>query len=242
MKISKTNWKQLQRRQFGKLAALYASGLFAGGWLWTAAEEDDGLPWPFRRILKWNEKVGRVLYRQKALGETPQVEPERSFRVNGRIGLDSNVDLNEWTLQVEDRKFSLADLKALPQTSESTVFKCVEGWSEPVAYSGVRFSDFLSVLGTNRNPSDFGAYVYLETPDQEYYVSIDMDSMLHPKTVLALEMNGAPLTPQNGAPVRLMIPVKYGIKNIKRIARIEFHESRPADYWAELGYDWYAGL
>jgi len=49
------------------------------------------------------------------------------------------------------------------------------------------------------------------------------------------------LTGPHGAPLRLAIPVKYGIKNIKRIGRITFMNSRPDDYWAQEGYDWYAG-
>jgi DMSO/TMAO reductase YedYZ molybdopterin-dependent catalytic subunit len=55
-------------------------------------------------------------------------------------------------------------------------------------------------------------------------------------------MNGAPLAIENGAPLRLVIPTKYGIKNIKRIGTITYADQRPADYWAEEGYDWYAGL
>ena len=55
------------------------------------------------------------------------------------------------------------------------------------------------------------------------------------------EMNGKPLEDRHGAPLRLVMPVKYGIKNIKRIGTIEFTDRRPADYWAERGYDWYAG-
>jgi DMSO/TMAO reductase YedYZ molybdopterin-dependent catalytic subunit len=54
-------------------------------------------------------------------------------------------------------------------------------------------------------------------------------------------MNGQPLTPAHGAPLRLVITVKYGIKGIKRIGRIRFMDQRPADYWAERGYDWYSG-
>jgi len=55
-------------------------------------------------------------------------------------------------------------------------------------------------------------------------------------------MNGAPLTSEHGAPLQLVIPVKYGIKNIKRIGSIRFTAERPTDYWAERGYDWFAGL
>jgi DMSO/TMAO reductase YedYZ molybdopterin-dependent catalytic subunit len=54
-------------------------------------------------------------------------------------------------------------------------------------------------------------------------------------------MNGRPLTPEHGAPLRLVVTVKYGIKNIKRVSTIRFLNERPPDYWAERGYDWYAG-
>jgi DMSO/TMAO reductase YedYZ molybdopterin-dependent catalytic subunit len=68
-----------------------------------------------------------------------------------------------------------------------------------------------------------------------------MASALHPQTLLCYEMGGQPLTPDHGAPLRLVIPVKYGIKNLKQIGTIRFTDHRPADYWAERGYDWYAG-
>ena len=66
--------------------------------------------------------------------------------------------------------------------------------------------------------------------------------MLHPQTVLAYEMNEAPLSAENGLPLRLIIPIKYGIKNIKWVSAVRLSADRPADYWAERGYDWYAGL
>jgi len=50
-----------------------------------------------------------------------------------------------------------------------------------------------------------------------------------------------PLTWQHGAPLRLAIPIKYGVKNIKRIATIRYTNVRPADFWGQQGYDWYCG-
>ena len=82
----------------------------------------------------------------------------------------------------------------------------------------------------------------MSTPDEEYFVGLDMKSALHPQTLLAYEQNGQPLLPEHGAPLRLVIPVKYGIKNIKRIGQIRFTDKRPEDYWANFGYDWFAGL
>jgi DMSO/TMAO reductase YedYZ molybdopterin-dependent catalytic subunit len=82
----------------------------------------------------------------------------------------------------------------------------------------------------------------MKTPDQAYFVGLDSASALHPQTLLCYEMNGADLTGAHGAPLRLVIPVKYGIKNIKRIGEITYTNERPEDYWANEGYDWYAGL
>jgi DMSO/TMAO reductase YedYZ molybdopterin-dependent catalytic subunit len=62
------------------------------------------------------------------------------------------------------------------------------------------------------------------------------------KRILAYEMNAKPLMPKHGEPLRLIIPVKYGIKNLKRIGSITFNDQRPPDYWAEQGYDYYSGL
>ena len=69
-----------------------------------------------------------------------------------------------------------------------------------------------------------------------------MPSALHPQTILCYEHNGKPLPPEHGAPLRLIIPVKYGIKNLKRIGTMFFDDKRPDDYWAERGYDYYSGL
>jgi DMSO/TMAO reductase YedYZ molybdopterin-dependent catalytic subunit len=69
-----------------------------------------------------------------------------------------------------------------------------------------------------------------------------MASALHPQTVLCDTMNGQPLTRSHGAPLRLYLAVKYGYKSLKRIGLIRFQDERPPDYWAERGYDWYAGL
>ena len=69
----------------------------------------------------------------------------------------------------------------------------------------------------------------------QYYVGLDIESALHPQTLLCYEMNGLPLTLAHGAPLRLFTPVKYGIKSIKRIGTIRFTNQRPRDYWAETG-------
>lgn len=177
----------------------------------------------------------------------PRPPEGRPPRVNGSLGLASEFDLENYNVKVQSGEkqlqLSITALKVIPKSDYSTLFKCIEGWSEDFQYAGARFSDFMKFYNVGKKPDGkYYAYVGLETPDGKYYVSIDMESMLHEQTVLAYEMNDRPLRPENGSPLRLMIPIKYGIKSLKRIGRIYFSDKRPRDYWAERGYDWYSGL
>lgn len=140
---------------------------------------------------------------------------------------------------------SLEDIKALPRVEMTTELKCIEGWSTVVHWAGARFSDFAAKYPPRAGTDDggkFPPYVSLVTPDRGYYVGLDMPSILHPQTLLCYEMNGEALTLPHGGPLRLVTTAKYGIKQIKRIGRIAYSETRPADFWAEQGYDWYSGL
>ncbi|HEX4592120.1 MAG TPA: molybdopterin-dependent oxidoreductase [Gemmataceae bacterium] len=235
--------RRLTRRSFlvGGAAALAAAGGFSR---LAYGPPDDGIPWFLRRVLRANEGLGRGTFSADRLARTfdPRfaVEP----RVNGRYGLQQAVDAAGWRVRVEApgaaaRDLSLATLAGLPRTEHVTEFKCIEGWSDVVRWGGVRFADFAAKFGPAA-----GAYEYvgLATPGGGYYVGLDAASALHPQTLLCDTMNGAPLTSGHGGPLRLVIPVKYGIKNIKQIGRVSFTNDRPADYWAERGYDWYAGL
>jgi DMSO/TMAO reductase YedYZ molybdopterin-dependent catalytic subunit len=146
----------------------------------------------------------------------------------------------------------LEDIKALPRAEIATQLDCIEGWSEIVQWGGARLVDFAAKYTSatrsgsppdiRRRPQDLVEYVGLATPDGKYYVGLDMTSALHPQTLLCYEMNGVPLTIPHGAPLRLVLPLKYRIKSIKRIGSIRFTDTRPADFWAERGYDWYTGL
>jgi DMSO/TMAO reductase YedYZ molybdopterin-dependent catalytic subunit len=76
----------------------------------------------------------------------------------------------------------------------------------------VRFSDFVPAIA--ERSQDLPAYVSMSTPDNQYYVGWDTPSIMHPQTLLAYEMNGAPLKPEHGAPLRLASPTKYCFKKI----------------------------
>ena len=136
----------------------------------------------------------------------------------------------------------LADITQLPRHELVTEFKCIEGWSQIVHFAGVRMADFLELYPPASIEGKAPRYVYMETPDGDYYCGYDMHVMRHPQTLLVTEMMGQPLTQFHGAPLRLHMPTKYGYKQIKRIGLIAYTNERPDDYWTKLGYDWYAGL
>ena len=137
---------------------------------------------------------------------------------------------------------TMDDILALPRHELVTQFKCIEGWSEIVHWAGVRMADFIDAYPPAPINGAEPNYVYMETPDGDYYTGYDFNVCRHPQTLLVTEMMGAPLTQYHGAPLRLHMPTKYGYKQIKRIGLIAYTNDKPDDYWTKLGYDWYAGL
>jgi len=137
----------------------------------------------------------------------------------------------------------LADIVRLPKHELVTQFKCIEGWSQIIHWGGVRMADFIEAYPPVRKPDGtLPPYIYMETPNGDYYVGYDLNVCRHPQTLLVTEMDGQPLTQIHGAPLRLHAPTKYGYKQIKRIGVIAYTDMKPDDYWTKLGYDWYAGL
>jgi DMSO/TMAO reductase YedYZ molybdopterin-dependent catalytic subunit len=217
------------------------------GWKWLHHQpQDNGTLKPLRTVLNTNEKIFSSLVDDDHLAKTfPVNKAVSKVRVNGNAGMNAGFDPLSWKLQLIRRAgdtlyISIDEIKALPKTDIVFDFKCIEGWSQVTHWAGVRFSDFLKKYGLIEQSGM--QYAGLITPDKGYYVGIDMRSILHPQTILCYEMNGKPLPMNQGAPLRLIIPVKYGIKHLKRIGTIFFSNTRPADYWYERGYDYFSGL
>lgn len=227
----------------------FAIGISA--WFWLKHQPLDGglrggIPVPLRKGLMLNERVYSSLFNENRLAPVySRSEAVSNVRVNGDVGLnDEDFDAAEWKMAFVKKPgdtsfFTLADIKKVPKTEIIFDFKCIEGWSQKTWWGGVRFDEFLRYYHLD-TLSHF-KYAGLQTPDEEYYVGIDMPSMLQPQTILCYEMNGKPLPLNQGYPLRLIIPVKYGIKHLKRIGTIYFSDEKPPDYWAERGYDYYAG-
>jgi DMSO/TMAO reductase YedYZ molybdopterin-dependent catalytic subunit len=206
----------------------------------------DGVQPTLRKGLVANEALFSLFYSKHREAKVfSKSEAAKEPRVNGDVGMDGTLDTATWRLKVvrspgDTLLLSLNDLLKLPKAEVVFDFKCVEGWSQVTWWGGVRFADFLKKY--NLASQTGMKYVGLVTPDETYYVGLDMPSMLQPQTLLCYEMNGKLLPDEQGYPLRLIIPVKYGIKHLKRIGVMFFSNEKPADYWAERGYDYYSGL
>jgi DMSO/TMAO reductase YedYZ molybdopterin-dependent catalytic subunit len=77
---------------------------------------------------------------------------------------------------------------------------------------------------------------------ETYYVSIDLETARHPQTLLVTHLDGKPLPMAHGAPLRLIVPMKLGLKNIKGLTDIAYTHAEPPDYWQQRGYSSYDGL
>jgi DMSO/TMAO reductase YedYZ molybdopterin-dependent catalytic subunit len=235
---------RLTRR--GLITGGVAAALGAAGFTWIATgSEENGIPWQLRRVLRTNENLARgVLFSDNHKApEFPVDQAVKEVRVNEDIGMSEGVDRDTWVVKTSGMsrpavEVPLAEIKAMAKTEHVTEFKCVEGWSQIVHWGGTRFRDFAKAYP----PAPGMNYVSMETPDGEYYVGLDLESAMHPQTLLTYEMSGEAITEEHGAPLRLCIPTKYGIKNIKQVGKIAYTAERPKDYWAERGYDWFAGL
>lgn len=235
--------RKMSRRSF--LWGALAVGATVGGVKWIGSRRaEDGAPWPLRRTLQTNEQLWRDFFSPSKLAPTFPASRARPIRVNGLIGMEDDFDPQKWKLRVEGlgdgQQFTLAQIKKLPKVTMTTELKCIEGWSTVVTWGGARLGDFVKAHA----PKDFAlpGYVGFSTPDGGYYVGIEMAAALHPQTLLCYEMYGQPLTLEHGAPLRLVTPLKYGIKNIRRVGTMNFTDQRPQDYWAQRGYDYYAGF
>lgn len=153
-------------------------------------------------------------------------------------------------LVAQPRTYSLDELKALPSRTQITRHDCVEGWSAIGKWKGAQLSRVLEQV----EPLPAAKYVVFYCADPmdgqgtRYYESIDMEDAWHTQTLLAYELNDAPLPIRNGAPIRVRIERQLGYKMAKYIMRIELVErldgiaGGKGGYWEDRGYEWYAGI
>jgi len=159
------------------------------------------------------------------------------------------IDPAKWELEIgglvgRPLSLKLADIKRLPRVKQSSRMKCVQCWSARIDWEGFRSGELLGLA----RPKPGANWVRLDCADM-YYDYLKMEELLHSRTLFALAMGGEPLTPEHGAPMRLVMPSKYGYKSSKLITRITLTDKGGqgvvADTWPyysqtgdiEPGYD-----
>jgi DMSO/TMAO reductase YedYZ molybdopterin-dependent catalytic subunit len=148
-----------------------------------------------------------------------------------------------WALRVRglvtrELTLSTADLQRLPRIASRVRHHCVEGWSAVASWDGVRLAEIARLAGVDPR----ARYVEFRSFEPGYYSSWDVESALHPQTILAYGMNGEPLAREYGAPLRLYSAVKLGYKMVKYLSEVSFLPVRTGGYWEDKGYEWFAGV
>jgi len=222
-----------RRREFMKTAAVLGAVALAPtilrGSLAQAADDDDLKPTPYKDVTSYNN------FYEFGTGKTDPAENAGSLKTR------------PWTVAVEGHcekpgQYALEDFLAPHQPEERTYrLRCVEAWSMVIPWLGIPLAKILPRF----QPTASAKYVEFTTlldPEQmpgqrtrildwPYVEGLRMDEAMHPLTLLATGLYGKELPNQNGAPLRLVVPWKYGFKSIKSIVKIRFTEQQPATTW-----------
>ena len=235
-----------RRRFIAGAGALMASALFLGACGvrddFAGAPDDDDLT-SYRDISNYNNYY------------------EFTTSKEGVAGLARDFRMSPWTVAVgglvnKPGTFDLVDmLQEFPQEERVYRLRCVEAWSMVVPWQGFSLAELLRAV----EPMPEATYVRFETlydPEQmpgqrsgpyewPYVEGLRLDEAMHDLTILATGIYDKPLLPQNGGPVRLVVPWKYGFKNIKSIVKIDLVEEMPTSLWmrsAPKEYGFYANV
>ena len=235
--------------------AFLAAGLRAGGGALAAlalagcnSKGPRGAQGALRAAERWNERVERKLFRPNARNVPSTGAPAAglkfpSYFIAEQMPVWDEAQRGVWRLEVsglvdKPMHLTLDELKALPRSEARLEHFCVEGWSAIAVRTGVRLSDLARHVGVSPDTR----YVDFQSFDDDYHESWDIESALHPQTLVVYGQDGQLLSPEYGAPARIYSPVKLGYKCTKYLTRIAFLAGRNGGYWSDQGYEWYAGV
>jgi DMSO/TMAO reductase YedYZ molybdopterin-dependent catalytic subunit len=212
-----------------------------------------GKEWLLNKALRIDDDVAEALYSRNRMVPTYTKSQITPIRNNYNGATPDPGYIAGWHLTLDGLASGLSvslDIRTLMNRfsvhDQITRLVCVEGWSAVAWWAGIRFDDLIHAwppmsqarwarLESSVNLDDSG------NPDP-YFVSIDLGTAHHPQTLLATHFNGQRLTVEHGAPLRLLVPVKLGLKNVKAVTRISYSAEEPGDYWAPYGYSSYDGI
>ena len=171
------------------------------------------------------------------------------------------LNIDPWSISIEGSvtkslKLDLDELiKEMPLEERIYRLRCVEGWSMVIPWVGIPLHALLKKVSPNGN-AKYVEFVSLNRPsemigqkddmlDWPYTEGLRLDEAMHPLTILAVGLYGKVLPKQNGAPIRLVVPWKYGFKSIKAITKIRLVEKMPISTWMKANpkeYGFYANV
>jgi DMSO/TMAO reductase YedYZ molybdopterin-dependent catalytic subunit len=170
------------------------------------------------------------------VGDILPVGGWRIYTISGSMPV---FDPKAWRLEITGlvrRPVSLGyqDVLALPRAHQVSTFHCVTGWTvKDVRWAGVRFKHLLDLV----DPLPEAKAIRFVSAEHPYDDSLTIPQALLPNVMLALELDGSPLSRPHGAPARVVIPEMYGYKGVKWLERMELVATQPTGYWEGLGYD-----
>lgn len=228
----------------------------------TTSLKDQLTSGPFRTVLVGAEALNHAVIGTRGSAKLySEADIDRNFRVNGNDpptdATYTSLAKDSWSryklvvdgLVERPQAFTLAELRAMPLTTQITRHDCVEGWSAIGKWRGVKLADAIAAARPKTTARYAIFYCYdRDEQGSQYYESLDLVQAAHPQTVLALDLNDAPLDIAHGAPVRLRIPTQLGYKSAKWVKRIELAAAfadpglGKGGYWEDQGYEWFAGI
>jgi sulfoxide reductase catalytic subunit YedY len=216
-------------------------------------------PPAFPTVSASEDELGNELTTEQAIN-TYNNFYEFTFSKEGVAELAQDFQTNPWSVEVgglveNPRTFSLQDLFAFEQEERIYRMRCVEGWSMVIPWIGFPLSKLLDEV----QPTAEAKFVRFETlydpeqmPGQQsgglpwpYTEGLRLDEAMHDLTILATGLYAKALKPQTGAPIRLVVPWKYGFKSIKSIVQIDLVDEMPTSTWMDLApheYGFYANV
>jgi DMSO/TMAO reductase YedYZ molybdopterin-dependent catalytic subunit len=195
-----------------------------------------------------NESLERALFRHASMdvpssGAKTAGSHFPSYYISDNVPVWDEAVRGAWRLEIggmvaKPLQLSLADLAALPRIGYKLDHFCVEGWTAVATRTGVRLSEIARLAGVQPGAQ----YVDFQSFDKDYHESWDIESAMHPQTLVVYAQDGHYLNAAWGAPARIYSPVKLGYKNTKYLTRIMFMPARNGGYWSDRGYEWYGGV
>ncbi len=165
--------------------------------------------------------------------------PVGGWRIYTVSGSMPDFDPRSYRLEIgglvrRPRSFTYADLLAFPRAHQVSTFHCVTGWTVPdVRWSGVRLTHLLEAA----EPLAEAKAMRFDSLEVPYNDSLTLQQASLQDVMVALELDGEPLSRPHGAPARVVIPEMYGYKGVKWLSKIELVARQPTGYWEGLGYD-----